>query len=169
MERKIDLRLSAMLNNNSSLKSLGSNNSAGKCHIRKSLVPVAVCLCLVIVLIVLLANHQLSKFSASDDGCGDGVAVVATGRPGDFCAMNKKDGEGYVSANKATATDTPFLDRLLGEGYVSANTANTDFPVNDAADPGNENKSRIIWRFPCDVYDCADANHSYLRIFKIVT
>jgi len=56
----------------------------------------------VIGLIVLLANYQLSKFSASDDGCGDGVAVGATGRPGDFCAMNKKDGEGYVSANKAT-------------------------------------------------------------------
>ncbi|NMB29045.1 MAG: hypothetical protein GX991_03175 [Clostridiaceae bacterium] len=102
MERKIDLKRSAMLNNNSSLESPGSNNSEGKCHIRKTLAPVAVCLCLVIGLIVLLANYQLSKFSASDDGCGDGVAVGATGRPGDFCAMNKKDGEGYVSANKAT-------------------------------------------------------------------
>jgi hypothetical protein len=83
-----------MLNNKSSLESIGCNNEADKSHIRKTLVSVAVCLsfvsrevCAAVVAVVLLANHQPSKFTAPDD-------VGVTGRPGDFCAMNKKDGEG---------------------------------------------------------------------------
>jgi GNAT superfamily N-acetyltransferase len=120
-----------MLNNKSSLESIGCNNEADKSHIRKTLVSVAVCLsfvsrevCAAVVAVVLLANHQPSKFTAPDD-------VGVTGRPGDFCAMNKKDGEGYVSSNKAI----------------------TDHPESDVGDPGNENNNKIIWRSPCDVYD----------------
>lgn len=113
-----------MLNNKSSLESIGCNNEADKSHIRKTLVSVAVCLSFVIGVVVLLANHQPSKFTAPDD-------VGVTGRPGDFCAMNKKDGEGYVSSNKAI----------------------TDHPESDVGDPGNENNNKIIWRSPCDVYD----------------
>jgi len=98
-----------MLNNKSSLESIGCNNEADKSHIRKTLVSVAVCLSFVIGVVVLLANHQPSKFTAPDDGREVCAAVVATGRPGDFCAMNKKDGEGYVSSNKAI-TDHPESD-----------------------------------------------------------